>query len=200
MPHPNSARHDLSQALIHLTGKRGAVSASTALISILKDGEIRGSNTEGFIKGNKSATCFTEMPLSCIESFVSDSKESKHPYDYFGIALSKQQAWARGARPVIYLPDHEANWIPADQKWRHVRYELNEVDFSHEREWRAQGSFSIDGIGFYVIVPNIDAENIIRAGLHETAINHIIGFLHMEIPGPPHVPIIEIKDGMRKFA
>jgi hypothetical protein len=26
------------------------------------------------------------------------------------------------------------------KKWRHVRYEHGQVDFTHEREWRVQGA------------------------------------------------------------
>ena len=176
-----SSRRDISLALIHLIGGRENISARDRLVSILYEGLIRGSGNSGYIKGSKTATCFTEMPLSSIQSFVSASKPSRHPYDYYGIALSKQSGWNRGARPVIYLPDAESHWIPEAEKWRHVRFEPEEVDFSHEREWRAEGDFSLDDIGFYVIVPDKEQEDYIRSGLHEIAERHIHGFLHMNI-------------------
>lgn len=174
-------RTDISYALIHLTGDRGTVSAKDALLSILSEGWIRGSGNSGYVKGNQTATCFTEMPLSSLPHFVGNSKRTSHPYEHYGIALSKQSAWARGARPVIYLPDSEASWIPEDQKWRHVKFEYDKTDFSHEREWRSKGNFSLDGIGFYVIVPDREQENEIRSILKKEADRHILGFLHMDI-------------------
>lgn len=183
MEHMSIYRNDLSLALIHLTGYRGNLSAIDALKSILAAGRICGSGNSGFVKGSKTAVCFTEMPLSAIQQHVERSKPTKHPYECCGIALSKNQAWARGARPVIYLPDNEAAWIPDEQKWRHVRFELGEVDFSHEREWRSEGNFDLNDIGFYVIVPSRDGEAFIRKELSDIAQRHVIGFLHMDILG-----------------
>lgn len=82
---------------------------------------------------------------------------------------------------MIYLPDSEATWIPEDHRWRHVRFEYGKTDFSHEREWRSKGNFSLDGIGFYVIVPEREQENEIRHVLMDVAERHIHGFLHMDI-------------------
>jgi hypothetical protein len=176
-----SFRNDISLALIHLTGKRGTLSATEALLSILRDGRINGSGNNGYVKGSKTATCFTEMPLSSVLTFVKNSKFSGHPYECYGIAISKQSGWDRGARPVIYLPDTEGNWIPEDQKWRHVRFEFGAVDFSHEREWRSEGDFNLVGIGFYIIVPDREQEDLVRTQLPEVAESHVLGFLHMDI-------------------
>ena len=54
----------------------------------------------------------------------------------------------------MYLPDSEGNWIPPEEKWRHVRYEHGKVDFTHEREWRASGDLDLKNLssGIYVIV------------------------------------------------
>jgi hypothetical protein len=64
-------------------------------------------------------------------------------YRFYGIALSKRAVFEAGGRPVIYLPDGEADWIPAEEKWRHVRFEHGEVDFTHEREWRVPGDLDL---------------------------------------------------------
>lgn len=181
MKNNRNARQDISLALIHLAGNRENSSAKAALASILREGLIRGSGNAGYIKGNKPAVCFTEMPLSALHHFVQTSRPTKHPYEYFGIALSKQSGWERGARPVVYLPDTEALWIPPEQKWRHVRFEPGDVDFSHEREWRVEGDFNLNGVGFYVIVPDKQEEDELRQTLHATALQHILGFLHIEI-------------------
>lgn len=173
-------RPDLTRALIHLTGDRPANTAHDALISILRDGMVHGSDHSGYVKGRNIAACFTEMPLSAVRFFIQHRRFTSHPYRPYGIAIHKVSAWDRGARPVIYLPDGEAGWIPEEEKWRHVRLEYGEVDFTHEREWRAKGNFSLNYINFYVLVPNKHAENQIKSTLSEDAERHILGFLHLD--------------------
>lgn len=174
-------RPDITNALIHLTGDRtgrGGLSAEQALHSILREGIIHGSGNDGFIKGTKHAVCFTEMPLSSIKYYIKDNTGSKHKYDYFGIALPKTSAWEAGARPVIYLPDNEAHWIPDDQKWRHVQFKLRDVDFTHEREWRLMGDLYLSNFNFYVIVWDKKCEETILE-INSPVAKRIIGFLHM---------------------
>ena len=136
-------RSDISLALIHLTGTRGGVSARDALISILREQIIRASNYHGFVKAGASATCFTEMPLTAVSKLVEQSKSTKHPYESYGLAIHKSNAFAQGARPVIYLPDEESSWLPKEEKWRHVRFEYGNIDFTHEREWRSPHEIKI---------------------------------------------------------
>lgn len=174
-------RPDITNALIHLTGDRtscGGLSAEKALHSILTEEIVRGSGNNGFIKGSKRAVCFTEMPLGSVKYYINDGY-LKHKYDYFGIAMSKSAAWRAGARPVIYLPDNEADWIPTDEKWRHVQFDHGNVDFTHEREWRLVGDLSLSGFGFYVIVPNREHEKKILEIDSPAVKTKIIGFLHM---------------------
>jgi len=120
------------------------------------------------------------MPLSSVRYFIDHRRLTKHPYEKFGIALSKVNAWGGGARPVIYLPNSEADWIPQEHRWRHVQLDYGTVDFSHEREWRSKGDFALSGIGFYVIVPNKEQESIVSASMSAEAKNHSLGFLHMD--------------------
>ncbi len=174
-------RPDITHALIHLIGDRTNISglkAEEALYSILREGIIKGSNNVGFIKGSERAACLIEMPLSSIKYFVEDNY-SKHNYRYFGIAMSKISGWNAGARPVVYLPDEEADWIPNDEKWRHVQFDLGTVDFTHEREWRVKGDLRLHSFGFYVIVPNRDCERKVEE-IDSAAVKKIIGFLHMD--------------------
>jgi hypothetical protein len=52
-----SARYDITNALIHLTGDRsqnGGLIAEEALCAILREREIKGSSYSGFIKGDVS--------------------------------------------------------------------------------------------------------------------------------------------------
>ncbi|HEY0973727.1 MAG TPA: hypothetical protein VGE57_04485 [Solimonas sp.] len=159
-------RSDFSNGLVHLTRERNeyglvgmkptltkSVPAFDVLKEILTSARIRGSGNDGFIKGATPAACFSEVPLSAVHQFASGPSEEKAKYRYYGVSLSKQAAFAAGARPVIYLPDAEGEWIPTDHKWRHVRFEHGKVDFTHEREWRAPGDFDLSRVpGLYVIV------------------------------------------------
>ena len=177
-------RSDISLALIHLTGTRGDVKAIDALISILSERRIRASGNAGYVKGGNPAACFTEMPLSAIHPLVQRSKASKHPYDFYGIVMHKSNGFSQGARPVIYLPDNEAAWIPEQEQWRHVRFEYGAVDFSHEREWRSRGDFVLKGdFGFYVVVESPKCEVQIRASVPADALKPVIGFIHMSTLG-----------------
>lgn len=175
-----SYRTDISLAVIHLTGNRGGVSALDALISILREQRIRASGYQGFVKGGGAATCFTEMPLAAVSQLAEQSRFTKHPYECYGVAIHKSHAFSRGARPVIYLPDAEAGWLPNNEKWRHVRFEYGDIDFTHEREWRSPGDFILDNsFGYYVIVQTYNCENQIISSLGYRP-QGILGFVHME--------------------
>ncbi len=147
-------RSDVSDHLIHLTGDRSGISSKEALISILAELGLRGSGNDGFVKGSRRAACFTETQDALIPEVIRYRRSGDRPYGPYGIMLSKVDAWNRGTRPVMYLPDQEGLWVPMDERWRHVRFEYGFVDFTHEREWRAPGDFfSLRGISFSVIVP-----------------------------------------------
>jgi hypothetical protein len=160
-------RADFSQALVHLTRERREYSsrdfptprlvrevpAFEVLKEILASGTIRGSGNEGYVKGNRSAVCFSEIPLSAMHQYAEPPTKERARYRFYGIALSKRAVFEAGGRPVIYLPDTEAEWIPADEKWRHVRFEYGQVDFTHEREWRVPGDLDLTKVpGLYVLV------------------------------------------------
>ena len=175
-----SNRSDISLALIHLTGQRGNISALDALIAILREQQIRASGYHGFIKGGQSATCFTEMPLAAVPRLVEHSKKfTKHPYESYGIAVHKSGAFSQGARPVIYLPDNEAGWLPDKERWRHVRFEYGDIDFTHEREWRSPGNFILSQEVYYVIVQTSKCEEKIRSSLAFQP-QGILGFIHLQ--------------------
>jgi hypothetical protein len=161
-------RADFSDSLVHLTRERRefssndfatqklvrTVSAFDVLKEILGKGVIRGSGNEGYVKGSRPAVCFSEIPLSVMHQYAEPPSALTARYRFYGIVISKQAIFDAGGRPVIYLPDTEGQWIPAEEKWRHVRFEAPFVDFTHEREWRVPGDLDLKklGKGFYVIV------------------------------------------------
>lgn len=164
MSFPSIKRTDFSQGLVHLTRERLIYDAETqklkqvassfdVLKEILTSGIIRGSGNDGYVKGNQRAACFSEIPLSAVSGFACAPSETKARYRYYGVSVSKKAVFAAGGRPVIYLPEIEADWIPAEHKWRHVRFQYGEVDFTHEREWRVLGDLDLTKLpGLYVLV------------------------------------------------
>lgn len=146
-------RADFSQGLVHLTKERGSTGAFDVLKQILSSGELKGSGHSGYVKGQQKAVCLSEIPLSSVHHFAGKPGQQDARYRFYGIALSKEAVFKAGGRPVIYLPDKEADWIPEEQKWRHVRFEHPNVDWTHEREWRVLGDLDLGQFpGIYVLV------------------------------------------------
>lgn len=178
----NESRGDIANSLVHLTKEKGELSAIDVLFKILKSGVIKGSGNNGFVKGSNTATCFTETPLSALKHFASEEgdEDSDARYRYYGIAISKSTGFDNGARPVIYLPDKEAKWIPKEQKWRQVRYEHGSVDWTHEREWRAKGDFDLTSTkGIYIICWHSNEVDTIKESMCDGVAEKARGFLPM---------------------
>lgn len=150
---PFFQRPDLSPFLIHLTKNtknEDDYSAFDNLVSILMTGEIFGSGKKGFIKGPSTASCFMDMPLGSLKYVLNEqnSNPQRPRYEPFGIVISKEYAFKRGCRPVLYLSNKELRdlSIPAEEQWRVVRLEKVDgtgINWLHEREWRAKGSFRL---------------------------------------------------------
>lgn len=150
---PFFQRPDLSPFLVHLTKntkKEDDYSAFDNLVNILMTGEIFGSGTDGFIKGPSTASCFMDIPLGSLKYVLNEKNSNpKRPrYEPFGVVVSKEYAFERGCRPVLYLSDKELRdlAIPKQELWRVVCLEKVDgtgVNWLHEREWRAKGAFRL---------------------------------------------------------
>lgn len=189
-------RPDLSHGLVHLTRERKeyaeskdfldppkldqVVPAFDVLKEILMSGKLIASGNSGYVKGKQRAVCLSEVPLSAVHQFAAPPSEESARYRFYGVALSKKAVFAAGGRPVIYLPDEEAGWIPESERWRHVRFEHGAVDFTHEREWRVLDDLLLSNVpGLYVLVWSAtEAKEIYKL---ETPIQKLIrGVLPME--------------------
>jgi hypothetical protein len=159
-------RPDFNQSLVHLTRERversesGVVTRVVRPFDVLKEilasGILRASGNEGYVKGTRRAVCLSEIPLSFVHLFANTPSEEneKGKYRFYGLAFSKRAIFGAGGRPVIYLPDNEGEWIPDDQKWRHVRFEFGKVDWTHEREWRVPADLDLTKVPSYALVWN----------------------------------------------
>jgi len=129
-------RGDLSDKLIHLTRGDSEQAAAATFLTILQEGKLRGGT--GCIKGTFRCVCFSEAPLSNLSQILASPGAHGVRYKPFGIMLPKTWLFGRGGRPVIYQSDDEYSLLHDSQKYRHVRYAPDTIDFTWEREWRIQ--------------------------------------------------------------
>src|SRR5205823_13313884 len=114
------------------------------LITILKEGRVRAGS--GMIRGNLRVVCLFDVALPEFEKIL--DRRNRRRYESFGVAVDKRYAFKMGARPVIYLPAHEAKrLLPAEELWRVVRLDMDRapaIDWTFEREWRLNGDLPLD--------------------------------------------------------
>jgi hypothetical protein len=163
---PFNDRPDLTPYLLHLTkntNKADEYSAYDNLVSILKKGEVCGSS-HGMIKGGHKAACFMDVPFASLKYVLTpENSGPKAPrYEPYGIAVTKQHAYKKGCRPVLYLSNYEVTRlrIPKPDLWRVVRFEVSEggrwISWLHEREWRCKGDFKLPPSLHAAFVRNTD--------------------------------------------
>lgn len=127
------SRNDISDKLIHFTSGENYNDAYNRLRKIINDGHLIANGTK--IKGGYKCVCFTEAPLVSLQGgLVNPNAYSR--YSPFGILFEKKWIYKQGGRPVFYQSDEEFQLLPESLRWRHMRYEPDDIDFSWEREWR----------------------------------------------------------------
>ena len=129
--------------LTHFTRRSKTASAIENLIAILEHGTIRGGRR--MVRGGAAAVCLFDAPLSELRAIL--VRKNRRRYEPYGIAIDRRYAFARGARPAIYMPWREARAIIAPpEHWRIVSIDLDRVpvvDWTHEREWRSPGDLPL---------------------------------------------------------
>ncbi len=145
-------RDDLSDRLVHLTQGKPKQAADNVL-SIIKSKSLLGGTGE--IRGDYRCVCFSEAPIAKLGYLLAQRPASGVRYMPYGIMLSKLWLYEQGGRPVIYQPDADYDLLPDSLRYRHVRYEPPDVDFTWEREWRFPGSeLGLDPAVLTAIVPD----------------------------------------------
>ena len=126
-------RNDLSPYLFHYTKGDEALEILKLIICEMK------------LKSKLDRVCFTEAPLTSSISlfkyfqrfqptFYKPSLKPK--FQPYGIGISRDFLFQKGARPVIYGTDEELKLIPYELQWRCLLLNPNCFDFSWLREWR----------------------------------------------------------------
>ena len=129
--------------LTHFTRAAKTSSALDNLVSILRDGVIRGSAR--VVRERRAVVCLFDVPVRDLRTLL--DARNRRRYEPFGIAIDKRYAFRAGARPVIYMPWREAeNLLAPGERWRVVALELEQktpVDWSYDREWRMVGDLAL---------------------------------------------------------
>jgi len=184
--HLMSTRSDMSSYVTHLTRESDkSDNPLDTLLKIIDDRKLIGSNNKGFIQGSERAVCFQDAPLSGIVQNVYQNQvqESKIRYRGFGLMFSKDYAFKKGARPVIYETKEEARGKFPLELWRVVTFDLNDstnfIDWTHEREWRAKGDFEFEIEELIILIPNYVAYQQLIKELDKDILNNIQGIVQM---------------------
>jgi hypothetical protein len=162
-------RDDLSNKLIHFTRGQTRQAAAETFLKILEEKKLRGG--DGEIKGKWKCVCFTEAPISKLAAILANPVAHGSRYEPYGFMIDKTWLFKKGGRPVIYQSDSEYELLPDSFKYRHVRYEPdNLIDFTWEREWRIHtDAVDLDPKHVTLIVP----ERLIKDGLIDIRLEDI---------------------------
>ena len=159
-------RDDLSDRLIHLT-KGSFEEAEKIFFQILKDEKIVASNKN--VKGNHKVICFSEAPVSKLGIILANPNAHNLRYRPFGFMFEKKYLFNLGARPGIYQPNDEYDYLHPKQQFRHIRFEpQNDIDWTWEREWRMQtDELTLNHELVTLIIPNRSWEKKLQKEHHE---------------------------------
>jgi len=138
--------------LTHFTRASRAGDALDNLVAILRSAVIKGSSR--MIIGKWPTVCLFDAPIAELRRLL--TRANRHRYQPFGIAIDKRYAFARGARPVIYMPLVEARrMLPEDELWRVVALDPGRnppIDWTFEREWRLRDGLALPAHGAVALV------------------------------------------------
>ncbi|MCB9164993.1 MAG: hypothetical protein H6592_11295 [Flavobacteriales bacterium] len=171
-------RKDLSSHLIHFTKGNSKEEAFERLKTILRGGYLKPG--KGMIRSSEECVCFTETPLEAVASGF-NGRYGQRRYSDFGIMFSKEAIYNEGGRPVIYQPESEYTQLPQSIRYRHVRYEPPQIDFTWEREWRLKSDLYFNPGDAYVVLPDDSWEQRLRNDFESEQNNQIL--LHTLILG-----------------
>jgi hypothetical protein len=138
--------------LTHFTRTSRDGSALDHLLTILREGQVRGSAR--MIPGKHPVVCLFDGPIADLGRILTPANRRR--YQPFGVAIDKRYAFIMGARPVIYISLTEGRrLLPLDELWRVVAIDLErtpQVDWTFEREWRLSGDLPITAQGAVALV------------------------------------------------
>jgi len=138
--------------LAHFTRASRGYSALDHLVTILREGRIRGSSR--MVPGDRPVVCLFDGPIGDLSRVL--VRANRRRYEPFGVAIDKRYAYTSGARPVIYMSLGEAQeLLDAEELWRVMGIDLTRtppVDWTFEREWRLPGDLPLEASSTVALV------------------------------------------------
>lgn len=104
------------------------------------------------------AICFTGMPISQMAKYIQTKKSM---FTGYAIGFNRDLMYKLGARPVIYGDSDEGKELNEKLHWRYVNMDVENNDFSWQREWRHKG-------------PVFDFSEIVRQDAESSEYSNII--------------------------
>ena len=135
--------------LTHYTKPVAGLSGLQVLMKIARERRIRSSDR--FIMGGRSVVAFTECsPLEIFEliraqGYPQPAEGFRWQRSEHGIAIARDALCQAGAVPVIHGDRRLYDSLPADQRFRFVRFDRQQAfsDWTFEREFRVEGDVDL---------------------------------------------------------
>ena len=183
-------RSDISSYVTHFTRSTKDMNTLSVLMKILNERRLIGSGKTGFIKGNFSAVCFQDAPVSGLvqnlihEQYHREELGGKIRYYPCGLMFRKPYVFKKGGRPVIYETKEIADLLYTEESWRVVTFNLNDesniIDWTHEREWRVKGDFEFELNELYVVLPQEKAYKEFITNVDKEILDNILGIIVLD--------------------
>ncbi|MFP4458968.1 MAG: hypothetical protein ACLFSQ_05210 [Candidatus Zixiibacteriota bacterium] len=142
--------HDIMRS-----GNKYARSAEKALLRIIFEGKIFGSNRN--LRGNGRAVSFTaNNPSEMLESMRYRNRFCRTGFEPYGLAIKKHYAKFIGMRPVVYGDNSKYKNLSQRDKFYFQAEGKNGI-WRKEKEWRYPGDFDFSIIPkskIIILVPN----------------------------------------------
>lgn len=146
------SRDDLSQWLVHFC-KCSFIDGNyytpfDALRNIMRIGKVFASKVECITRfDSEGAACFYDVPPQNYKELINTNPNNRKGY---GLIVSKTAFWYKGGRPAIYTENTYCVEWPTSERFRLIHTDLDRsptpIDWTHEREWRVRGDFTLSGI------------------------------------------------------
>ncbi len=159
-PWPGERPCDFFREMLASPG-RYVRSAAATLVRMLRENLIRGSAFR--LRGSGTAVSFSALqPGEAVSLMRWRQRFVRYTFEPYGIAIRRDRAIERGARPVLYAESVES----AGEDRMFVQTTGNRGDWAREQEWRASGDFPLGGFDpddCWVLVPDTVSVERFRA-------------------------------------
>jgi len=154
-PWPGQSRGDYLRSLLEREPGSGHNALDT-LSRILAEGRIRGSTR--LVRGTDPVVSWSARTPWELMSIRHWSRALiRWTFEPYGIAVRKTSVRNRGGKPAVYVAARFHQRLALEDRHRFQRHEPPSCAWKHEREWRTEGDFELEGLGedeAFIFVPD----------------------------------------------